>query len=261
MLDTPSHQNWHHTIRKVLGLSPDAPLNSKVYDSGLTLKPCYTRQEQKTTAWVSRQWYDLVMAQALGPMQVLGVGALGSTRGDNEDGVRWMPTCVGQDLSTMDAETLLSHLKTVERSHLEAAASQTPTLWYEDDLRSAGVSPHHLNTIASELNAELSPPFSPNGWSIHQQGGNEVDELKGILQALEEWSDTNASLSDEEKHHNLHGTRLRLATDTRYFLSTAKVISRWVQQLLRVYDLPLISVASLVAILVMRGPKQTPSNV
>ncbi|MDR9387474.1 MAG: methylmalonyl-CoA mutase [Balneolaceae bacterium] len=237
MLDTPLQQNWHQSIRKALDLSADAPLYSKVYDSGVVMKPCYTRQEQANTAWVSAQWYDLVMSQSLEPLKVFGVGALGSTRGENEDGVRWMPACVSQDLSKMDADTLLSHLKTGGLSHLKTAATQITALWYEDDLRSAGVSSSLWSAVAPELNAELSPLFSPNGWSIHQQGGNEVDELKGILQALEEWSDTHASLSDEEKHHNLHGTRLRLATDTRYFLNIAKVRAarllwaEWIQRI------------------------------
>lgn len=183
MPDTPLHQNWSQSSRKALGLSPDAPLHSKVYDSGIALKPFYTRQEQADTAWVSAQWYDLVTTQALEPMQVFGVGALGSTRGENEDGVRWMPACVGQDLSAMDAGTLLSHLDA-------PGTSQATVHWYGDDLRSAGLS----SSLWSAVESELKSPFSPNGWSIHQHGGDEVEELKGILQALDEWSYTHASL-------------------------------------------------------------------
>ena len=234
MPDTPLHQNWSQSVRKALGLPPDTPLHSKVYDSGIALKPFYTRQEQADTEWISAQWYDLVTTQALEPMQVFGVGALGSTRGENEDGVRWMPACLGQDLSAMDAGTLLSHLKTTGVSHLDApGTSQATVHWYGDDLRSAGLS----SSLWSAVESELKSPFSPNGWSIHQHGGDEVEELKGILQDLDQWSDTHASLPIEEKHQILHGTRLRLATDARYFLSIAKVRAarllwaEWIQRI------------------------------
>ena len=212
MPDTPLHQKWQQSVCEVLNLSPNDPLLSKVYTSGLGVKPFYTRHEQASTAWVSAQWYDLVRSQNLQPIKVLGVGRVGSKPIENEDGVRWMPGCVGQDLSSMGTEELLDHL-------LGSKKEVEPCMWNEDDLLQAGLSKDRWTSISSRIEV----PFSPNGWAIHEQGGDECEELKGLLKSLKEWAQRHASKSSDELHQALHGTRLRIATDPRYFVSIAKV--------------------------------------
>ena len=212
MPDTPLHQKWQQTVRTVLDLAPEDPFQSKVYPSGLRVKPFYTRHEQASRAWVSAQWYDLVRCQDLQPIDVVGVGGVGSKPIENEDAVRWMPECVGQDLSTMGTEGLFDHL---QGSNQEDES----VVWNEDDIRKAGVSKDSWTSISSRLDV----PFSPNGWAIHEQGGDECEELKGLLSSLKEWAKKHASMPSDEWHHALHGTRLRIATDPRYFVSIAKV--------------------------------------